>query len=242
MAEEGSSSPLSSVLSSPPASPPRGVSGDWNALHAQEIDTAARMALKEIAAEESTVEEPAVEEPAVEELVVKKPATKKPATKKPATKKPAAKKPAVEQGYVKESEVQGPEEPEGEPATPLAAPSACPENKTEFRPSDQIEARQPEEKASTSWAAINLPPQKLRSVNKPEVPTREEEPTAPTAAPSSVPKKRKSLPEAVSPKENVADSRNILKPKLTRGACTPCRENKLKVGRKLWIFLDCLCV
>ncbi|EGZ67527.1 hypothetical protein NEUTE2DRAFT_142356, partial [Neurospora tetrasperma FGSC 2509] len=199
--------------------------------------------VEEPAVEESTVEEPAVEEHTVEELVVKKPATKKPATKKPATKKPATKKPAtkkpatkksatkkpaVEQGHVKESEVQGPEEPEGEPATPLAASSACPENKTEFRPSDQLEARQPEEKASTSWAAINLPPQKLRSVDKPEVPTREEEPTAPSAAPSSVPKKRKSLPEAVSFKGGVADSRNILKPKLTRGACTPCRENKLK--------------
>lgn len=232
MAEEGNSSPLSSVLSSPPVSPPRSASGDWNAIHAQEIDTAARVALEEIAAEESTVEEPAVEEPTVEELVVKKPATKKQATKKP----------AVEQGHVKESEVQGPEEPEGEPATPLAASSACPENKTESRPSDQLEARQPEEKAFTSWATINLPPQKLRSVDKPEVPTREEEPTAPSAAPSSVPKKRKSLPEAVSSKGGMADSRNILKPKLTRGACTPCRENKLKVGRKLWIFLDCFCV
>ncbi|KAK3499883.1 ASXH domain-containing protein [Neurospora hispaniola] len=294
MAEEGSSSPLSSVLSSPPVSPPRSVSGDWNAIYAQEIDTAARVALEEIAAEESTVEEPAVEElaveepaveepaveepaveestveepaveepaveepaveepaveestvedpavkePAVEEPVVKKPSTKKPATKKPATKKSATKKSAVEQGHVKESEVQGPEEPEGEPATPLAASSACPENKTEFRPSDQLEARQPEEKASTSWAAINLPPQKLRSVDKPEVPTREEEPTAPSAAPSSVPKKRKSLPEAVSFKGGVADSRNILKPKLTRGACTPCRENKLKCQKEKPICSRC---
>ncbi|KAK3491553.1 Asx homology domain-containing protein [Neurospora crassa] len=273
MAEEGSSSPLSSALSSPPASPPRSVSGDWDAIHAQEIDTAAQVTLEEIAAEKSTVEEPAVEvpavevpavevpavevpaveeqtveEPTVEELVVKKPATKKTATKRSATKrsaakKSAAKKPAVEQGYVKEPEVQGPEEPEEEPeeepATPLAAPSACPENKTEFRPSDQLEAQQPEEKGSTSWAAINLPPPKLRSVNKPEVPTREEEPTAPSAAPSSVPKKRKSLPEAVSSEEGVADSRNILKPKLTRGACTPCRENKLKCLKEKPICSRC---
>ncbi|KHE80219.1 hypothetical protein GE21DRAFT_7949 [Neurospora crassa] len=319
MAEEGSSSPLSSVLSSPPASPPRSVSGDWDAILVQKIDTAAQVTLEEIAAEKSTVEEPAVEEPAVEEPAVEEPAVEEPAveepaveepavevpaveepaveepaieeqtveeptveeptveeptveeptveeptveepatkktatkrsatkrsaakrsaTKRSAAKKPAAKKPAVEQGYVKEPEVQGPEEPEGEPATPLAAPSACPENKTEFRPSDQLEAQQPEEKGSTSWAAINLPPPKLRSVNKPEVPTREEEPIAPSAAPSSVPKKRKSLPEAVSSKEGVADSRNILKPKLTRGACTPCRENKLKCLKEKPICSRC---
>ncbi|KAK1780464.1 Asx homology domain-containing protein [Copromyces sp. CBS 386.78] len=391
MAEEGGSSPLSSVLSSPPASPPRSMTGDWDGTHVQETNTAARTALEELAAEELVVmqpavdksavaklaiEEPAIEKPAVEEPAVKKPVAKKAVAKKPAAKKPAAKKSAakkeaveepaveepaakkpvakksavkglaveesaveepvveepaveeptvkklavkksagkkgavkksaVEKRFAKEPDVQEPEEAEGEQATPLATRSASPENKSGPRPSNQLEAQELEE-ASTSWTAINLPPRRPQPVKKPEVPTpeeeeapvpsaepqvptreeeeapvpspapqvptreeeatvpsaepsaapspvpkkrkpevptreeeeQEEEAAAPSAAPSPVSKKRKPLTAPAYSKQDVADSRNVLKPKLTRGACTPCRENKLKCLKEKPICSRC---
>ncbi|KAK3402965.1 Asx homology domain-containing protein [Sordaria brevicollis] len=133
-----------------------------------------------------------------------------------------------------------------EAATSSKAPPAIPEvTKRRGKPA-ATPSRAPPATKEVPTPKEDVPaPEDVPSATS-KIPRREEQTDAPadapSATPSSVPKKRKPLPGAANHIREVPDVlevRTTGKPKLTRGKCTPCHENKLKCLKEKPICSRC---
>lgn len=225
-------------------------------------------AVEEPVEPELAVEKPAAKRPAPRKAAINKSAVEKPVVKEESVEEPdieghgelegkrttplAAPGPAVEKkSTVRPSDQLEPREPEVKRSTAWTAINRPPRSPPSVRLPDIAAGEEEATVPSDAPPATKEVPTCKEEVAAPadapsatpEVPKREEQAAtsadAPSATPNSVPKKRKPLPGAVNPIRDIPELRTIGKPKLTRGACTPCRENKLKCLKEKPICSRC---